>query len=250
MSRQIVHVPHAPSSALVKQSYFFQQLPQQLLTEMAEKFRLEEWPKGVIVEPDLLLQRFHILLDGQLEVRRSNPDTGREITLDMMYPGDSFDVICLLDNKPHNATISPLTMLRLISIPIETMRQWLWTYPELNQQFLPYLARKMREQEDLTTSVALHDVSARLARILLKHIDRISAYKGKRSDEHKSHLINGFSDDVLARMVGSVRQVVNKNLQYWKSQGVLNKKRNQLMINDLEALRKEVEKTDSGLETL
>lgn len=249
MPQQIVHIPHTPSSALVKQSRFFQQLPPQLLTDMATKFRLEEWPKGVVVEPELLLQRFHIVLDGELEFRRSNPETGREITLDLMYPGDSFDVICLLDAKPHNAIISPLTMLRLISVPIETMRQWLWTYPELNQQFLPYLARKMREQEDLTTSVALHDVSARLARILLKHIDRINAYTGKKNVEHQTHLINGLSDDVLARMVGSVRQVVNKHLQHWKSQGLINKKRNQLMINDLEALKKEVEKTSSGLAT-
>lgn len=40
-------------------------------------------------------------------------------------------------------------------------------------------------------------------------------------------------------MVGSVRQVVNKQLQYWRSQGIINKKRNQLIINDLDAIYKE-----------
>lgn len=247
MSNTIVHIPHSPSTTLVRQSRFFQSLPQPLLADIAEKFRMEEWPKGIVVDPDVLLQRFYIVLDGQLEIRRGNPDSGREITLDMLYPGDSFDVVCLLDNKPHDVIASPLMMLKLISVPIDTMRQWLWTYPELNKQFLPYLARKMREQEDLTTTVALHDISVRLGRILLKHIDKINAYSGKPAEEHKTHLINGLSDDVLARMVGSVRQVVNKHLQHWKSQGILNKKRNQLMINDLEALKKEVKITSSGL---
>jgi CRP-like cAMP-binding protein len=143
--------------------------------------------------------------------------------------------------------ISPFVALKLISLPIDTMRQWLWTYPELNKQFLPYLASKMREQEDLATSFALHDVSMRLSRILLKHIDKIKAYTGKSENEFKSHLISGLSDELLARMVGSVRQVVNKHLLHWKGQGILNKKRNQLLINDLHALEKEANCTLESL---
>jgi len=240
MSTEIVHVPSTPSYTLVRQAHFFSSLPRSLLEDMATCFRLEEWPKQVFVDPNILVQRFHVLLDGQLEMKRNDPDTGREVTLDMLYPGDSFDVICLLDHHLHDVIISPLTSLRLISLPIDTMRQWLWTYPELNKQFLPYLGLKMREQEDLAASFALHDVSIRLSRILLKHIDKIKAYTGKPEDEHKTHLINGLSDEVLARMVGSVRQVVNKRLQHWKEQGILNKKRNQLLINDLETLKKKL----------
>ncbi|HGG59159.1 MAG TPA: Crp/Fnr family transcriptional regulator [Gammaproteobacteria bacterium] len=247
MTGEIVHVPHSPSTVLVRQSRFFSALPAPLLQEMAQQFRMEEWPKGIYVDPRLLMERFYILLDGQLEMRRANPDTGREITLDMLYPGDSFDVVVLLDGKPHDVIVSPFTNLRLISAPIEIMRKWIWTYPELNQQFLPYLARKIREQEDLSANVVLYDISTRLSRIILKHINRISGYQGKSGDAHKDHLVNGFSDEVLARMVGSVRQVVNKHLQHWKAQGILNKKRNQLMIKDLEALKKEADMAESTL---
>ncbi len=248
MSTDIVLSTTSPSTVLVRQSRFFSSLPTSLLQEMAQKFRMEEWPKGVVIDPDRLMERFHILLDGQLEIRRSNPDTGREITLDLLYPGDSFDVVVLLDGQPHDVIVSPLSPLRLISVPMETMRQWIWTYPELNRQFLPYLARKMRDQENLTASVVLYDISTRLSRIILKHIARIRAYSGNKQDEHKTHLVNGFSDEVLARMVGSVRQVVNKHLQYWKSRGVIDKKRNQLMINDLEALKREAELAEASFD--
>jgi len=243
----MIHIPHSPNSTLVRQSHFFSSLPKPLLDDMAARFRMEEWPKQVFVDPEVLSKRFHILLDGQLEIKRSNPDTGREVTLEMLYPGDNFDVISLLDDKTHDVIISPLTTLKLISVPIETMRQWLWTYPQLNRQFLPYLARKMREQEDLTTDIALHDVTTRLSRILLKHIDKIKAYSGAPECEHETHLINNLSDDVLARMVGSLRQVINKHLQHWKSEGILDKKRCQLMIKDLEALEKEAKFTHSNL---
>ncbi|HHH48894.1 MAG TPA: Crp/Fnr family transcriptional regulator [Gammaproteobacteria bacterium] len=227
------------SPMLVQQSRLFSALPTDLLEEMTRYFRAEEWPKGKLFDPEQLMTRFYILIDGQLELKRHNPENGRELTLDLLKPGDSFDVITLLDGKPHELIVSPLSPLKLIHAPIEVVRSWLWKYSELNRQFLPYLAAKMREQEDLATSLALHNITTRLSRLILKHIGKIKSYTGAKDQEHRFHLISGLSDEVLARMVGSVRQVVNKQLQHWKQEGVLDKKRNQLLINDLEALREE-----------
>ncbi len=234
---------------LVRQSGFFASLPPELQAEMAEKFSLEEWKKSNYIDPAILTTRFYTLIDGQLEMKRSNPDSGREVTLDMIYPGDSFDVVTLLDGKPHDILLNPLTDLKLMSVPIDIMRKWLWTYPEINQQLLPYLAEKIRHHENQSTSFALHDVSTRLSRIILNHINRINTFEGHQQDAHKDHLINGLSDDTLARMVGSVRQVINKQLQHWKSQGILQKKRNQILIKDLDALYKEAQYTKSSLKT-
>ncbi len=248
MTRLPLKPQHNVSTMLVRQSNFFAALPQTLQTEMAQQFKLEEWKKRSTIDPSILLKRFYTLLDGQIEIKRTNPENGREITLDVIYPGDSFDVVCLLDNKPHNVIISPLNSIKLMWVPIDIMRKWLWTYPELNRQFLPYLASKIRDQENLTTNLALHDISTRLSRLILKHINRIATWQGSRKDEHRDHLINGLSDEVLARMVGSVRQVVNKQLQHWKSQGILNKKRNEIVINDLDALYKEAHYTENSLD--
>lgn len=246
MSSRLIHVPVTASTTLVKQSPLFASLPNGLLADMAEHFQLQEWEKNESIHPDLLLHRFCFLLEGQLEYRRVNPDTGREVSLDILYPGDSFDLVILLDGKPHDMLISTITRVRLISLPIDMMRRWLWTYPELNKQFLPYLAQKMREHENHATNLALHDISTRLSRIILKHLNKIQTYTGDQSEAHKEHLINGLSDEVLARMAGSVRQVVNKQLQCWRSQGILDKKRNQILINDLEALYQEAKQTQSS----
>lgn len=229
---------HQASTTLVQQSDFFSSLPPSLLSDMSQQFRMEEWSKSAYIHPDILMQRFHILLSGKLEMKRNNPETGRELTLDLLNPGDSFDVITLLDNQSHDVLLAPLSDLKLISVPMETMRRWLWTYPELNQQFLPYLAKKMREQEDLSSSLVLHDTPTRLSRIILKNICQFKAFTGKPEEACKDHLIHGFSDDLLARLIGSVRQVVNKQLGFWKKQGILDKKRNEIIIHDLEALNK------------
>ncbi|MCF6204747.1 MAG: Crp/Fnr family transcriptional regulator [Methylococcaceae bacterium] len=244
----IVHVPRVASPVLLKQSPLFSCLPEALIQEIGQHFHLVKWQKGDYINPDNLMTQFYFLQAGQLEMKRNNPDTGREVTLDMLYPGDSFNIITLLDGKPHDAILEPITAsIQLISVPMEMMRKWIWTYPELNQQFLPYLAHKMREQEDLASSFVLHDLTTRLSSLILKHLNKIKAYSGKQEDAQNSHLINGFSDETLARMVGSVRQVVNKQLQHWRAQGIIDKKRNQLIINDLDAIYKEANKMQSSM---
>lgn len=239
MSKALTAVNHQASAALVKQAKLFAELPAMLLDKMQQDFHVISWSKGQYINAELLSQYFYVLLEGQVEFKKVNGETAREASVDVFYPGDSFDVMVLLDGKPHEVIIAPLNTVRLLSVPIETMRQWIWTYPEVNNQFLPYLAQKMREHEQRATSLVLHDTSTRLSRLLLKHIQKIKRYHGEQHCEHKQHLVNGLNDETLARMVGSVRQVVNKQLRHWQAQGILDKKRNQLIIKDLQALEQE-----------
>jgi CRP-like cAMP-binding protein len=234
------------SSKLVQQSYLFSSLPESLLQEMTEYFKAERWEKKSYIDNGVLQQRFFLLLEGRLEMTRIHPESGREVTLDLLNPGDGFDVITLLDGQYHEATLAPLEELKIISVPIQKMREWIWTYTEQNRKFMPYLARKMRDQENKTTDFALYDTVTRLSRIILKNIDKINAYEGRAQDAHESHLVSGLSDEVLARMVGSVRQVINQHLQDWKRKGIIDKKRNQIKINNLQAIIDDARITQSN----
>ena len=220
----------------MQQSYLFSALPDQLLQEMSEHFKAERWGKKTYIDSELLQQRFFLILEGRIEMIRTNPDTGRSVTLDLLQAGDGFDMVTLLDGQPHEMLFSPLEELKVMSVSIERMRQWIWTYPELNRQFMPYLAQKMRDQENKTTDFALYDTVTRLSRIILQNLNKIKSYTGLAKDEHTQHLITGLSDEVLARLVGSVRQVINQHLQHWKKQGIIDKTRNKIMIKDLQAI--------------
>jgi CRP-like cAMP-binding protein len=239
MHQDVSPIPRKANPALVKQVNIFADLPPKLIEDFQQEFQLNEWRKGDYINSNILTKRFFVVIEGQLEIKKSNPDTGREATLDMLYAGDCFDLMVLFDDLPHDVIISPLTTVKLLSVRLTTMRHWLWTYPEFNQQFMPYLAKKMREKEQQASSLILHDVTTRLSRIILQHINKIKFYAGTKEEEHQHHLVNGLTDETLARMTGSVRQVVNKQLQYWKKEGTIDKKRNQLIVNDLERLERE-----------
>lgn len=238
-------VPQKANPVLVKQANIFADLPPELIEDFQQEFQINEWHKGDYIDSEILTKRFFVVIQGQLEIKQSNPETGREATLDMLYAGDCFDLIVLFDDQPHEVIISPLTTVKLLSVKLATMRNWLWTYPEFNQQFMPYLAKKMREKEQQVSNLILHDVTTRLGRIILEHINKIKYYTGAKEEEHQYHLINGLNDETLARMAGSVRQVVNKQLQLWKKQGIIDKSRNKLIINDLESLKKHAKYTQT-----
>lgn len=239
MQKNISRLPHKASPVLVKQANIFADLPAKLIEDFQQEFQLSEWHKGDYFNSALLTERFFVVIEGQVEIKQSNPETGREATLDMLYAGDCFDIIVLLDDQPHDVIVSPITTVKLLSVKLETMRQWLWSYPEFNQQFMPYLAQKMREKEELASSLILHNVTTRLSRVILNHINKIKFYITGKEDQQQHHIVNGLNDDTLARMTGTVRQIVNKQLQLWKKDGTIDKKRNQLIVKDLEALEKD-----------
>lgn len=228
--------PMLMHSSLVKQSYLFSSLPDALLKEMAASFRSEALDKKNYLDQSRLFSRFYIILEGRVELTRTNPETGRTVTLDLLHPGDGFDVITLLDGNAHDVSVRPIETVRLISVPMDKMRSWIFKYPELNQQFMPYLAKKMRDQENKTTDFALHDTVTRLSRIILNNMESINNADNKGND---NYLVKGLSDEMLARMVGSVRQVVNQHLQHWKKSDVIDKERNKILVKDLEVIKKE-----------
>ncbi len=233
MKRDTLYYTHCKDQ--LSRSPLFTGLSDDLMDDMLGMSRRDSWRRGVQLDPSLFQQRLFLLIDGRVEVTRINPQTGRSITLFLLGPGDGIDVIALLSDKPHEMTPVALDDVGLISVPLSDARAWLEKHPGFNRNFLPYLGEQMRKLEDLATDLALHDTMTRLARLILRHVK--PGGKASAGGERSLHLINDLHDESLARMVGSVRQVVNRHLQHWRKQGILHKRHFQTVVTELESLR-------------
>lgn len=233
MKRDIVYYNHCKSVLL--KTALFKGLEEGVLDDMLSLFRRDTWRKGVQLNAEMFQQRFYLLIDGRVEVSRVNSETGRAITLSLLGPGDGIDVVTLLNNDPHDVQPVAIDDVALISVPIKEARNWIDLHPEFNRNFLPYLGEQMRKLEDLSTDLALHDTITRLARLILRHVTpgNHSSSKG----EFSLSLINDLHDESLARMVGSVRQVVNRHLQHWRKQGILHTDKFSTEVKELEKLQ-------------
>jgi CRP/FNR family transcriptional regulator, cyclic AMP receptor protein len=220
---------------VLEKSILFSDLDEPTLQTMLGIYRRETWDKGAHLPPKLASELFSVIISGRMELTRTNPETGRQITLFTLAPGDVFDVITLLDGREHDIQPIALETLELITAPLGKVRQWIETHPAFNRAFLPYLGEKIRDLENLSADLALYETVKRLALLILQQATPDPALNGQ--NHTRPPLINTLSDEAMARMIGSVRVIVNRHLQDFIRMGLISTSRGQLVVHDLEKLR-------------
>ena len=203
----------------------FNQLSRTLIDEINRYGRFITYDKKAsCMHGDDLLKHFYIIVKGRLKVFDMNLETGREQTLFLLSRGDMFDIVTLLDGQPHNVMTEAIDTLSVIELPMEKARQWLQSNPAFNHLLLPYIARQVRSLENLTASLSLYDTSERLMRLILDNIN---------PQTEQPTLINDLSNTEIANMIGTVRQVVERNLQTLQEDGIVETGRKKLHIKNL-----------------
>ncbi|VAW96378.1 hypothetical protein MNBD_GAMMA19-1234 [hydrothermal vent metagenome] len=219
------------STRCLTQSALFSGLSASAITDIVTRCRRETWKRRRLLPMEETWKRFHILLSGRVRLSRSNPENGRVITLFLLGSGDPFCIFSLLDGKPHDVMLETLDDVTLLSLPMDEARQWLDEHQAFNRKLLPYLGEQMCSLAGLASDLALHDTETRLARLILRHVD---------ADTKQQHvtprLINDLSHESLAEMIGSVRVVVNRQLQQWKQEGIIDAHRGHLEVEALQEL--------------
>lgn len=173
-------------------------------------------------------KNFYFILSGKIKISQVNPETSKEQTLYLLSRGDMFDVISLLDGKQHDYISLALEESEVVEVPISHIREFIDSNPAFNRFFFPYLAKQMRNMEDLAVDLSLYDVYNRLLRLIARNVDT--------TKEQSLRLIHNLSHEELAALVGSVRKVVNRNIQRLKREGILEVSRKRLRLKSLQNL--------------
>ena len=226
---------YADSLQCLKASKLFGRLGEEALAGILQRCRRETWKHRRLLPMEETWQRFHILVSGRVRLGRSNPESGRMITLFLHGPGDGFCLFSLLDGQPHDVMLETLDDVALLSMPMDDARQWIDEHPDFNRALLPYIGEQMSSLANLAADLALHDTEARLARLILRHVDE------SQCEHVEPRLINDLSNESLAEMIGSVRVVVNRQLQHWKQEGIVDAHRGYLMVEKLNELTQRAE---------
>tara|TARA_R110002167_G_scaffold105107_2_gene270545 strand:+ start:494 stop:1201 length:708 start_codon:yes stop_codon:yes gene_type:complete len=175
---------------------------------------------------------FHFIVSGRLKVYKANPDTGREHTVFVLSDGDVFDVLSLLDAKPHDVYWEALDSVDILKISMDQMRNWINQYPVIHKAILYYLGSRMQKLMDVATDVTLHSTLVRLASLLLKNIN---------GETRQLELINDLPNEEIAGLIGTTRAVVSRHIQELKRCGAISVSRKQINVKNLEMLLSIVE---------
>jgi CRP-like cAMP-binding protein len=203
-----------------------------MMEEILGHFSPMSLPKKTVIYPWQTTKSLFVIIKGRVKVSQINPNNGREYIISLLDKGDVFDVISLLDAKEHEVIIETIDEVQLLKTSTQTARDWLEKHPEFNKNFLPYIGERMRYLENSSSTLALYDTMSRLAQLILDNVDTHS----KSKKEFPVKLIYDLSHEALAQMIGSVRKVVNLNIQELKKEGIISSVRGKLSVNSLEKL--------------
>jgi CRP-like cAMP-binding protein len=205
--------------------------------EIYKDAKFVEYEKGSTpIYSDDLLEHFYIVLDGRIKTYQINFDNNKEQTIFIYKKGDMFDIISLLDNEEHNVIYEVVEDCKLLQLPIKKVRYLLDNNPSFNRKFFPYLAKQMRYTEELAVELSLYETKDRLINLLLQNVNENNHFKYK--------LLQNLSNSEIAKLLGTVRHVVERTLKQLKDDNIIEKSKKTIKILDFERL---LEKTTQML---
>ncbi len=172
----------------------------------------------------------YIVLEGKVKIGRRATD-GRENMLSVMGPSDMFGELSLFDPGPRTATATVVTDARLASLAHASLRPWITDRPEIAEQLLRVLARRLRRTNDALADLIFTDVPGRVAKQLLALSERFGS---QEVDGLRVH--HDLTQEELAQLVGASRETVNKALADFASRGWVRVDSRALTILDGERL--------------
>ena len=201
---------------VLARSGIFQGVDPEAAEALAKEMETIEARKGEIVfnegEPG---DSLYIVLSGKLKVGRRAAD-GRQNLIAVMGPSDMVGELSLFDPGPRTATATAVVDTRLARLRKQALRPWLTNRPEIAEQLLRVLARRLRRTNDALADLIFTDVPGRVAKNLLQMAGRFGTRDGG-----VLRVTHDLTQEELAQLVGASRETVNKALADFASRGWL-----------------------------
>lgn len=161
--------------------------------------------------------------------------SGKEITLEDLDEGSHFGELSALDGQPRSASVMALDSCLIAALPQERFLSLLREVPDISFRVLRALAGIIRNSTDRIMDLSTLAANNRVQADLLRQAR--SGLIGENQAEIKPIPVHG---DIASR-VSTTRETVARVLSELARQGVVERRKNALLIKDLAKLREMVE---------
>ncbi|MDT5366553.1 MAG: family transcriptional regulator, cyclic receptor protein [Mycobacterium sp.] len=187
--------------------------PVEVLTEQLQPV---EFPCGhtIYTEGDQA-DCLYIVIAGKVKIGRRSPD-GRERMMGIMGPADMFGAVSMFDSGSRTADASAVTDVRAVSMDRIALRILMTDCPEMAEQLLRVLARRLRLTDNTVAALISADGPGRLAKQLLQMAQRFG-----RHEDGGLRVTHDLTQEELAHLIGASRETVNKALANFTNRGWL-----------------------------
>lgn len=228
-----VHDRFACKRDALSLSAVFAPLPPEDIARLAHISKIVSPPAGTL----LFMKgdagdRLYIIIKGLVRISALSPD-GREITLNLLNDGQMLGEIAILDGGFRTADATIVEDSQLLAIERRDLIPLLAENSRICLRVLAACAQRLRWMSEVLEDSQFLELPARLAKRLL-HLARSFG----RPTESGIRIGIRLSQQDLATHMNASRESVNKLINAWEHQGLVQTGRNWIIIRDPENLER------------
>lgn len=218
---------------ILSRAGIFQGVDPNAVHHLVQEMQTVKYPRGTTIfeegEPG---DRLFIITSGKVKLARHAAD-GRENLLTVMGPSDMFGELSIFDPGPRTSSAICVTQVSAATMDSKMLRAWVGNHPEIAQQLLRVLARRLRRTNSALADLIFTDVPGRVAKTLLQLANRFGSQEGAAL-----RVNHDLTQEEIAQLVGASRETVNKALATFAHRGWIRLEGKSVLILNTEALAK------------
>jgi len=222
-------VLEAPASQTVlRQVPYFADLDEAGLARIEERLVERRYERGKVVFMEGgSCQGLYVVRSGRLRIFKVSAE-GREQVLMVAGPGETFNEVPNFDGGTNPATAEALEPTTLYLLPKKDLLSIVETEPVVARAMMRVFASHLRHLTALVEDLSFRNVTSRVAKILLAQVQRA----GVDADVRPPRL----TQQQMAAMAGTAREVVGRALKALEQQGVIRVERGRVVVVSPERL--------------
>jgi CRP/FNR family transcriptional regulator len=174
-------------------------------------------------------QGFFVVEAGEVKIYKTAP-SGREQVLTIERAGDTVAELPVFDGGPYPASAIALSDVTLLFVSKRDFRTLVIEHPEVGLKVLKNVGLRLRRLVGLIEELSFTTVRGRLAMLLV----RLVKTEGEATARgHEATLPPNLE---LAAQVGTVRELVSRNLSRLQAEGLIRLDGKRLIVPDIDAL--------------
>lgn len=211
---------------ILKATTLFAALDEAEVSSLASRCAIRPYPQGeILFSEGEQCKGLYIVVSGRVRVFKTAPN-GREQVLTVEGPGSSVAELPVFDGGNYPASGSAIEKTSILFISRADLRAICLEKPEVSLKMLQVVGQRLRRLVGIIEELSFTTVRHRLISWLLRQAD----IEGRTEFHLKA------SHQELAAQIGTVRELVSRNLARLQAQGLIEVNGKQITILDREGL--------------
>lgn len=186
------------------------------MQEMEKITRMEEVKKRQpLYLPGDPSSNVYLLKKGRVKIANTAP-SGKEVTFDILEPGEVFGELEVLEDAPRSTSAEALDDALICVIPRKDFDQYLAMHPNVTVKLTKLIGLRLKKIQSRIEDLVFRDVPARLAHLLseLSKSDGVAEKQGVRLKVKLTH-------QEMANLIGCSRETVSATMGQFRDQGLI-----------------------------